>query len=335
MVRQVRNRLRRTAFTLIELLVVIAIIAVLIALLLPAVQQAREAARRTQCKNNLKQVGLALANYHDTFLMFPAGATWNNGWGHCWVVAIMPYADQANLYNQWNFSAQEGWIGSNVNFTPITAARIPWTLCPSSSLPQFAANRGEFQNRPVQNNQYVAISGAENSPNGVYTNNSGATRNGSFANGGVYGGGGMLPHNDWKNIRDCTDGTSNTALVGELSDLTWNAGRTTSGDRRPGATWGWPMGSGWTGKNNDPAANGAGPGWMTTVRYAPNSLNLDNNGVRSGEQDRVNTPLASQHVGGVHVAMGDGTVRFISNNIDMNLLTYLCVSNDGQVMSDF
>src|SRR5579885_2974643 len=95
--------LRRKAFTLIELLVVIAIIAVLIALLLPAVQQAREAARRSQCKNNLKQYGLALANYHDTYGMFPIGGT-----GGCCAVApnigfqvrLLPYLDQAPLFNQ-------------------------------------------------------------------------------------------------------------------------------------------------------------------------------------------------------------------------------------------
>ena len=101
------KRLRSPGFTLIELLVVIAIIAVLIALLLPAVQQAREAARRTQCKNNLKQIGLALHNYHDTFLIFPEAAYWDltviaspnidSQW--CWSTMILPYMDQANLFN--------------------------------------------------------------------------------------------------------------------------------------------------------------------------------------------------------------------------------------------
>src|ERR1700709_2271947 len=99
---------RRKAFTLIELLVVIAIIAVLIALLLPAVQQAREAARRTQCKNNMKQLGLALANYESTFTCFPparlghfVGASWDDGWTS-WTVMILPNLEQTNLYNQYN-----------------------------------------------------------------------------------------------------------------------------------------------------------------------------------------------------------------------------------------
>src|SRR6187455_1555610 len=111
------SRNKRVAFTLIELLVVIAIIAILIALLLPAVQQAREAARRTQCKNNLKQIGLALHNYHDVFLLFPPGSVnpqagvklgYANGdlCGHNLFAGILPYMDQAPLYNQlnWNVS---------------------------------------------------------------------------------------------------------------------------------------------------------------------------------------------------------------------------------------
>src|SRR6188768_3739919 len=112
------NRCRsRRAFTLIELLVVIAIIAILIALLLPAVQQAREAARRTQCKNNLKQLGLALHNYHDIYQRFPRSfgnqsvdGSGNERWGHSQWVGLLPFFDQAPLYNQWNFLApNEGW----------------------------------------------------------------------------------------------------------------------------------------------------------------------------------------------------------------------------------
>ncbi len=111
-------RLRRSGFTLIELLVVIAIIAVLIALLLPAVQQAREAARRTQCKNQMKQLGLALHNYHDTFKSFPTAAIntwvtgqldWHNG---SFMISILPYIDQAPLYNGYNFNAVARNAGS-------------------------------------------------------------------------------------------------------------------------------------------------------------------------------------------------------------------------------
>src|SRR6201986_212949 len=94
---------RRPGFTLIELLVVIAIIAILVALLLPAVQQAREAARRSQCQNNLKQMGLALHNYHDVYQLFPYGCTAQCSWGISFFVSILPYIDQSNVYNQINF----------------------------------------------------------------------------------------------------------------------------------------------------------------------------------------------------------------------------------------
>src|SRR5436190_7695238 len=114
------QRLRkRRAFTLIELLVVIAIIAVLIALLLPAVQQAREAARRSQCKNNLKQFGLAMHNYHDTYKVFPSASGGNGFSPHA---RILPYMDQAPLYNTLNFQTPTGISNSTVPAEPGNAA---------------------------------------------------------------------------------------------------------------------------------------------------------------------------------------------------------------------
>src|SRR5438270_5363122 len=140
---------KRMGFTLIELLVVIAIIAVLIALLLPAVQQAREAARRSQCKNNLKQLGLALHNYHDTFSKFPLNrvggrnpnATFPATFGNVsWLAMLLPNIDQAPLYNLINFSDQTNQprciIGDGTNGQPgnLVARRtaVPGFLCPSN-----------------------------------------------------------------------------------------------------------------------------------------------------------------------------------------------------------
>src|ERR1700761_1333999 len=128
-------RTLRRGFTLIELLVVIAIIAVLIALLLPAVQQAREAARRTQCKNNFKQWGLAMQNYHDVIGSFPIGATANLR--HTWVGSLWPYIDQAPLYNKYNWSDHFYNPPNCVQnaMTGVIAQQVSIYYCPSSRSP--------------------------------------------------------------------------------------------------------------------------------------------------------------------------------------------------------
>jgi len=138
------SRRRARGFTLIELLVVIAIIAILISLLLPAVQQAREAARRTQCRNNLKQIGLAMHNYHDVYQGFPAGWSLDEGNFNLqmWTVSILPYMDEANIYNEWSQSSPNineiGLLGlghSAVDLQKIfdvVVLTIPAFICPSN-----------------------------------------------------------------------------------------------------------------------------------------------------------------------------------------------------------
>lgn len=315
-------------FTLIELLVVIAIIAVLVAILLPAIQQAREAARASQCKNNLKQIGVALHNYHDVNLRFPSAqgnAAFLNPptnsqeqWGHSQWVSLLPYIDQAGLYNKWNFNARdEGWDG---NRGLLVGVSIPWLTCPSSVLPAAGST-----NMPAA--QYFGIAGAV--PRGPFTDMSGLSDNsGSW---GMNSDRGMLSNRFGRSLKDCSDGTSHTMIEGEISEYVYDA-TGTRGDRRPARNWGWTMGglSGWD-------------SWAphvsnVTIRYAPNSPVLGANGLVWSAWDDAsgsNCPLTSSHAGGANVIMADGSVHFIGNTISMDTLTLLAVRDDRKPVGEF
>lgn len=328
----------RGAFTLIELLVVIAIIAVLIALLLPAVQQAREAARRTQCKNNLKQIGLALHNYHDTYRQFPISIGWNpdssqNG-NFSDKVFLLPYLDRAPEYNGTNFTQapwdSSGWFGS-ANITT-QSKRLPVFNCPSQP---YETNGG-------QANFTYAINMGTAGPNGQ---NGNGNHNGIASYCGPDGGGG--PMDQPVRIASVVDGTSNTAAYSEFvidgpatpnkqQVHNWGAaaandaairqtclsqtslsGRNGTGGNR-GASWAWSfVGNGsvytHTMAPNDQPCHSWGGDWEGNTLMGPNSV----------------------HVGGVHVLMTDGGVRFVSNNVDY--LTWVAVGtrNGNETLSNF
>jgi prepilin-type N-terminal cleavage/methylation domain-containing protein len=194
-----KRRDPRRAFTLIELLVVIAIIAILIALLLPAVQQAREAARRTQCRNNLHQIGLALHNYHDTHRVFPAGTITDvlpggattDGPEVRWATQVLPFLDETALYNAYNMS-QDAHTGAN---TTVAYSVLAQYLCPSDSSP----------------------SGNTTFAEGSYDGNSGTSYGCTRDPGCSMARRGPLYSYSAVRIRDIRDGTSNTTAVGEAA----------------------------------------------------------------------------------------------------------------------
>jgi prepilin-type N-terminal cleavage/methylation domain-containing protein len=314
--------MRRLGFTLIELLVVIAIIAVLIALLLPAVQQAREAARRSQCKNNLKQLGLGLHNYHEIYNTLPIAA--QQGFQANWRVAIFPQIDQAPLFNQLRFgdSFTAPYSGQNV---VLQGVKIPLYYCPSSACPKIGTPGSEqcWSGGNPQLADYVGIGGAYPDPFGRTT-----VVSQSNYDGGYYGANGLLSVSQSNPFSNCTDGLSMTLLVGENSDFTVSG--TNKLDLRSNYYGAW---SGFSALANP--WSGAPDSWstsVTTVRWPINTQGTPAGAVHTWE---ANLPLRSAHTGGAHVLLGDGAVRFLSQNMAMNILLNLSARDDGAVVGEF
>lgn len=321
---------KRRAFTLIELLVVIAIIAILIALLLPAVQQAREAARRSSCRNNLKQIGLALHNYHDAHRTFPAG-----GFGvfsYSWWVAILPQMEQSTVTNRMVTANYAGYSGGpNKTVLENWAPSILW--CPSSPLPQFCIRDGVYAT-----SCYVGIAGASASATSA-TDPTGQNRCVSNSVGYACENGILIANASVK-LRDITDGTTNTIVVGEQSNWGINASGQNV-DIRGSGEWGTWMGPGAQGRPNKPISGelypfSANP-WarnMTTVRYnIDNVTELPGNGGNS--RDGSNNAIQSIHAGGAFVLRADGGVRFLSSSLDQSTLIHLAIRDDGKILGEF
>lgn len=336
---------KQRAFTLIELLVVIAIIAVLIALLLPAVQQAREAARRSQCRNNLKQIGLALHNYHDVFKSFPIGARGrgtNGSYGVSWWGGLLPYVEQAALYNKLNLEVANAGYNNAANMAAIGGNPVPVAVCPSYA----GKVRGTVANANDARSTYIGISGAVLATTDftetridaccecctTATNSQGS---GSFSSGGV-----LIP-NAVVQMREIVDGSSNVILVGELGSRMFTA--VTGYDTRmvEGNIVPMTAAGGWHGflmgtdvLTTIPSGASRRRVWnLTTIRYSPNSKNYDRDGISANQG--ANNPLISDHTGGVMVLGGDGHVAFISDSINLDTLKRLAIRDDGGVVGEY
>lgn len=329
-------------FTLVELLVVIAIIGTLVGLLLPAVQAARESARRTSCSNNLKQLGLGLLNHHEAKLVFP-GSVGASVKGQSntvsWISRILPYIEETAIYERINFSDQ--WAGQ---LTTAKNVSLPTLLCPSSPISPKAISPPVAAPDWVQGASYVAISGASN---GDQTTTGGLipgfaeTRINTavtayVAAGGVLFSNGERPSVGLKStLKIVTDGLSKTLLLGEQSDFLVD----TSGVKRAwtsgGYCNGWLYGS-W-GEGTPPNMTSNAATWSsTTIRWPINRKSGwtgGNNGVNDGgvacyAQD--NAPLTSAHSGGVLSCMADGSVQFLSDSTTLAVLAQLATRDDGQ-----
>lgn len=336
----------RRGFTLVELLVVIAIIGVLVALLLPAVQQAREAARRMQCTNNLKQLGIALHNYHDQFLAFPPGSVSStvprngggsgNSFGPSFYGLMLPFFEQNALYQQMTFVGESpGYIAEGAgsagdyNKTFVQqAGPIPVMRCPSSTSPI----RGGDNYSPQAH--YAGISGCAEPTS--FTENRVATVTVSGQPTLVSGGGMMLP-NYSTGFQSCTDGSSNTIILGETS----GALRLLSGTIRylsaSGTSHGWLMGNRVDGypPNLDSGANSDRRCFnLATIRYSPNQEPFAFQVFPGMARNYgANNPLSSQHPGGVMAGHADGSVHFVPETINLETLKQMATRDDGRVAS--
>lgn len=343
---------RRVGFTLIELLVVIAIIAVLIALLLPAVQQAREAARRTQCRNNLKQLGLALHNYHDNYQVFPMGLSdtvWGNseitGDGWAWGAAILPFLDQASLFNQFNFNTNPYKCvtcgASPTGNQALVATPIAAFSCPSDGGKPAVTSNNPGNAAAGKGTAAVATASYQGCA-GPY-DGSPCVANGTVPVPEVRNIG-LFRVNSAISFRDITDGSSNIFAVGEVRwipnglDVT----NTAYGSDRQFIYGHVTTGGGPKCDNNGVNNNGL----HLHNRWTRHKLNGPYLAASNLERS-----FHSAHVGGAHFLMGDGAVRFISENIDHTNTNFVAspsnlngpygmyqrlgAINDGQIVSDF
>jgi prepilin-type N-terminal cleavage/methylation domain-containing protein len=304
---------RKLGFTLVELLVVIAIIGVLVSLLLPAVQAAREAARRMQCGNNLKQMGLGVHNYVDTYKAIPVGE-YSCCWG-TWLVGLLPYVEQSTLYDKYvyfgsvqnstndNYAQTNGATryGGTLN-RPVTTSQISVYTCPTDSLSGSPAVRSG-----ITFHNYVANHGnttlQRKSPHG--TTASGAPN--------VFGGGPFIFIGNWRSnpqvvrLQDIIDGLSSTMLFSE----------TVQGKRNDLRGFAW-----WNGGAHYSAylpPNSAEPDVLENISYCDlrHPLNPPCVGPTSAFPSTI--AARSRHPGGVQTTLGDGSVRFVSNSISLDI----------------
>jgi len=340
----------RVGFTLIELLVVIAIIAILIALLVPAVQKVRESAARTQCQNNLKQIGLALHGYHDVRKVLPPGAANNrtpfgtsggNQWGASWMAYIMPHIELDSAYRRAFLCTNKQYNDGNIRAGIGDLAGRPTFAvyrCPSSPLDTTHSLSTTSPGSMVPD--YVGVAGSINGFGGLTGVSQRTTAYGPHALNGV------LHYHSKNTLIGISDGTSNTLMVSEVGQFVYQNANTRR-DWRPSVQHGFAMGC--AGNNDNTTGlhttNSNSRVFNTTsLRYGINqgtspsgpqffSSTCSTNGVCQNAGN--NNPLRSAHTGGVNALLGDGSVRFFSDTMTVQILARLAARNDGQPVGNF
>jgi prepilin-type N-terminal cleavage/methylation domain-containing protein len=333
----------RAGFTLVELLVVIAIIGLLVALLLPAIQAARESGRRMQCGSHLKQLGIALQNYHDTNKSFPSACRshqTNPGWvwGHTWIVAILPFCEQRPLHDQLDLigNPHTGLIYQTAGPPAVTyntyngklvaGVPLPFLFCPSSPVDEFVM-RGTIVPGPqgAAAPAYTATTGAVDHSTAV---NKDSQPNPHRARGIQSCGGVLLPYT-FTRLRDVLDGTSMTVILGEQSDWCYDP---SGGKHYCRSDYGHSFMMGTTPESYISSEDR----WFntTTVRYGVNHKAWNSTGVGE-DYYACNRPIQSAHPGGAYVVLSDGAVRFLNASLALQTFFDLVNRDDGRTPAQF
>jgi len=325
-----RPKVKPLAFTLIELMVVIALLGLMVALLLPAIQMARESSRGAACRNNLKQIGIALTNYESVYKYFPKGVEGRFDrtlspapmYGLSWWSQILPFLEQADIADQLDRTgANPGYVQLNSHNGALVNGFAPsFWYCPSSPVEKFVTAGGYQVAAP----SYAAISGATNEDGFPEFRVSRCCRSE-----GQISGGGLLIPNAAIRVRQVADGLSNTLLAGEQSDFAYtDAGQ----PRRIAAAFvnGWLTGT---------RALGVPPNygdWLSpsyniaTLRYSLNERRYNLPGIY--EDIGANNPLLSPHAGVVNLLYGDGSVRATADSLDVQILKSAATRDEGSAI---